>query len=117
MQFKLIMAFVDEDKTETVLDAARATGATGATIITNARGQGLTPNIGIFGFEILYPRDVVLVLVEHRRADVVLDALLDAGKLDESLGSGVAIMLDVDKAVGLSEHIKKLEIVHPPEHD
>jgi hypothetical protein len=43
MQFKLIIAFVEELVTETVMDQARlsgATGATGATIITNARGEG-----------------------------------------------------------------------------
>lgn len=40
MDFKLTMIFVDDDKTDQVLDASRAAGATGATIITSARGQG-----------------------------------------------------------------------------
>ena len=116
MKFKLIMAFVDEDKTETVMDASRAAGATGATIIKNARGQGLSKTWGIFGFEILDPRDVVLILAENRRADVVLDSVLASGKLDESLGTGIALMIDVERAVGLSEHVKKLAAEHPPEN-
>ncbi len=41
MRFKLILAFVEESKTDSVLDAARDAGATGATVINNARGQGL----------------------------------------------------------------------------
>lgn len=41
MRFKLIVAFVEDDKTDAVLDAARAAGATGATVINNARGEGL----------------------------------------------------------------------------
>lgn len=41
MKFKLIMVFVDQERTDDVLDAACAAGATGATIINNARGQGL----------------------------------------------------------------------------
>ncbi len=41
MRFKLIMAFIEDAKTDAVLDAARKAGATGATIINNARGEGL----------------------------------------------------------------------------
>ncbi|SFC21164.1 nitrogen regulatory protein P-II family [Marinospirillum celere] len=114
MDFKLIMAFVDEGKTDSVLTASRNAGATGSTIIPNARGQGLEKSLGIFGLEILHPRDVVLVLVEARRADEVLEAIKQAGQLDESLGTGIALEIDVNKAVGLSEHIKKLEEKIPP---
>lgn len=69
--------------------------------------------VGILGLEILERRAVVLILVEERRADAVLEAVVEAGKLDESLGTGIAIQLDVDKALGLSEHIKALEKIHP----
>lgn len=115
MKFKLIMVFVDEDKVEQVMDASRNAGATGATIISKARGQGLEKVIGIMGFEILSPRAVVLILAEQRRADCVLEAVAEAGNLDESLGTGIAIQLDVDKAMGLSEHIKELEKMRPIE--
>lgn len=114
MDFKLLMAFVDEDKTDKVLDASRDAGATGATIITNARGQGLKKTIGIFGLEILNPRDVLLILVESRRIEPVLNAVRKAGKLDESLSTGVAIVLDVDQAVGLTDHIRMLASKKPP---
>lgn len=109
MDYKLLMVFVDDDKTDRVLDASRDAGATGATIITNARGLGAKKTIGIFGLEILNPRDVLLILVENRRAQDVLEAVKAAGKLDESLSSGVAILIDVDQAVGLAEHIGELE--------
>lgn len=116
MDFKLIMVFVDEDKTDKVLDSSRQAGATGATIITNARGQGLQKTLGIFGLEILNPRDVVLILAETRRADDIMDAVTKAGQLDESLSTGIAIQIDVDKAMGLTEHIKALEKQIPPQH-
>ncbi|SEA39938.1 nitrogen regulatory protein P-II family [Alkalimonas amylolytica] len=112
IQFKLILVFVDEGKTDAVLDAARAAGATGATII-NARGQGLEKSIGIFGLELLHPRTVLLILVEARRADEVLATITKVGKLDEKLDTGIALMLDVDKALGLTEHIKHLEKTVP----
>ena len=41
MHFKLIIAFVDDAKTDVVMQAAREEGATGATVISNARGEGL----------------------------------------------------------------------------
>lgn len=113
MQFKLILVFVDDEKTDKVLDAARAAGATGATIISHARGQGLKKMTGIFGLELLNPRAVLLILVEARRADTILQAVTDAGGLDERLDTGIALMLDVDKALGLTQHIEALQKEHP----
>ncbi|QQD25013.1 P-II family nitrogen regulator [Venatoribacter cucullus] len=113
MQFKLILVFVDDEKTDKVLDAARAAGATGATIISHARGQGLKKMTGIFGLELLNPRAVLLILVEERRADAILQAVTDAGGLDEQLDTGIALMLDVDKALGLTQHIEALQKEHP----
>ncbi len=113
MKFKLIMVFNDIDKTDKLLDASRKAGATGATIISSARGMGLNKAIGIFGLEVLNPRDVILVLVEERRAQQVMDVLVDIGGLDEKLDTGIAIMLDVEQALGLTEHIKKLEQQKP----
>lgn len=45
MYFKLIVAFVDDDNTDAVMKAARDAGATGATVIGNAHGEGLQPPI------------------------------------------------------------------------
>ncbi|HSH57806.1 MAG TPA: P-II family nitrogen regulator [Halomonas sp.] len=113
MDFKLLMVFVDQDKTDKVLDAARDAGATGATIINNAQGQGLRPHLTFFGLEFMAARSVLLILVEARRSSEVLQAVSDAGGLDESLNTGIALELDVSQALGLSEHIKALSREHP----
>ncbi|MFZ2288191.1 MAG: P-II family nitrogen regulator [Halopseudomonas yangmingensis] len=113
MQFKLIMVFVDDERTEEVLDAARDAGATGATIIGNAQGRGLKPHLTFFGLEFMASRNVLLFLVEARRSDEILQAILQAGKLDESLQTGIALELDVARAVGLSAHIEALTKEHP----
>ena len=42
MHFKLIISFVEDSKTYAVMNAARLAGATGATVINNARGEGLS---------------------------------------------------------------------------
>lgn len=113
MDFKLLMVFVDQDMTEAVLDASREAGATGATIINNAQGQGLKPHLTFFGLEFMASRSVILILVEARRSDTVLQAVTTAGKLDESLNTGIALELEVTQALGLSEHIKTLSKEHP----
>ncbi|MGY6631840.1 MAG: P-II family nitrogen regulator [Wenzhouxiangella sp.] len=106
MQFKLILAFIDDARVEAVLDAARAAGATGATIVQNARGQGLKRHLTFFGLEFLSPRNILLFLVEARRSTQVLDAITVSGQLDDSLNTGIALELDVSRATGLGEHIK-----------
>lgn len=41
MRFKLIVAMVEVELTDAILDAARQAGATGSTLVNNARGEGL----------------------------------------------------------------------------
>ena len=41
MHFKLIVAFVEDHKTDAIMEAARESGATGCTVINNARGEGI----------------------------------------------------------------------------
>ena len=38
MHFKLIIALIEDDKTDAVMEAAREAGATGMTVINHARG-------------------------------------------------------------------------------
>jgi len=113
MDFKLVMVFVDEDRTEAVLDAARAAGATGATIISSARGQGLKPAPTFLGFEFLAARSVILALVEASRSPQVMQAVAQAGQLDESANSGIAIEIPVTGVLGLQEHVRYLEGLAP----
>ena len=52
MRFKLIVALVEDELSDQILQAARDAGATGATVINNARGEGLKKAKGIFGMDI-----------------------------------------------------------------
>ncbi len=115
MKFKLIMVFVDDLKVEKVLDAGRQASATGATIIPSARGQGVQRHLTFFGFEYLAARTIVLFVVEARRSADLLQAVTEAAGLDESVDTGIALELDVDRAMGLSQHIEMLQKEHPLE--
>lgn len=114
LKFKLVMAFVDDRKVDVVIDAGRAAGATGATIVPHARGQGMQPRWTFFGLEFLASRTIVLFVVEARRTEAVMDAISEAGGLDESAETGIALELEISSVRGLSEHIRILEQQMPP---
>lgn len=108
MRFKLILTFVDDDKTAAVMQAAREAGATGATVITSARGEGLKPSRTFFGLSLESQRDVVLFLVEQRLARSILETVCRVGRFDSTPGTGIAVQIDVEDAVGVAHQIQTL---------
>lgn len=108
MQFKLIIVFVEDEKTDEIMEAARHAGATGATVINNARGEGLKQSKTFFGLSLETQRDVVLLLVEKHLSRKILEEINRVGEFEEKPGTGIAIQIDVEDAVGVSEQIKKL---------
>ncbi len=112
MHFKLIIALVDDDKTQAVINAAREAGSTGATIIGNARGEGIKPTKSFFGLSLETQRDVLLFLVEKHLCRHILETIESVAQFDKKPGTGIAFQLDVEDAVGVSHQIQKLtEIV------
>ncbi len=103
MDVKLIIAVTDDEITYDVIDAAREAGATGDTIITRARGEGLKHHESLFylDFDITSHRDVVLLLVESDKCARIMEAIARVGFFDERNGAGIAFQLDVNDAVGL----------------
>lgn len=108
MHFKLILAFVEDSKTDEVMEAARTAGATGATIINNARGEGLMQKKTFFGLSLETQRDVLLFLVEEHLSRDILETICRVGEFDSSPGTGIAIQIDVEDAVGVAHQIEKL---------
>ena len=109
MHFKILIAFVDDDKTDSVVKAARAAGATGATVINNARGEGLNEAKTFFGLSLDTQRDMVLFLVEEHMARHILEEIAEAGDFESKPGSGIAIQMDVEDAVGVTGQVAKLQ--------
>lgn len=108
MRFKLIVAMVEGELTDAILEAARHAGSTGATVINNARGEGLNKTHGLFGMEITAQRDMLLFLAEEHRSRHILEAIARVGEFDETPGTGIAFQLDVEDAVGVKNQIKSL---------
>ncbi len=108
VHFKLIIAFVTEDKTNKVLDAARQAGATGATVINHARGEGLEPPKTFFGLNLETQRDVLLLLVEEHLSRKILEKIAQVAEFEEHVGAGIAFQIDVEDAIGISHQVRKL---------
>ena len=108
MRFKLLIAFVEDSKTDAVMKAAREAGATGATIINNARGEGVKTKKTFFGLSLETQRDVLLFLVEQHLARNILETIATAGRFDTSPGTGIAFQVDVEDALGVSHQIREL---------
>lgn len=101
MKLKLIVALVDDARTDAVIEAARAAGATGATIITGVRGEGLIPQKTFLGLDLWESRNVILFLVSAARAEAILASIDREGHFDTEPGSGVAFQVDVERVIGL----------------
>ncbi len=109
MHFKLIMTFVQDDRTDDVMKAARDAGATGATIINNARGEGLKSSKTFFGLSLETQRDVLIFLVEEHMSREILETISAAGEFEARPGCGIAFQVDVEDVVGISQQVNVLK--------
>jgi len=108
MRFKLLVAFVDDHMSEDVIQAAREAGATGCTVVTNARGEGLEKKKTFLGLSLETQRDMVLLLVEEHRSRHILETVGRVGQFDSSPGTGTAFQLDVEDAVGVAHQVQSI---------
>ncbi len=109
MKYKMIIAIVRDEKSDLVINAAREHGATGCTVITSARGEGLKPAKTFMGLTVEGQRDVILMLVETHLSRHILESLSQAARFEEEPGTGIAISLDIEDVIGLGGQIKTIE--------
>ena len=108
MKLKLIMALVRDEDSETVLDAARHAGATGCTVITSARGEGLEPEKTFLGLDLSGRRDLLMFLVAEELSRAILETIAAIGKFEEEPGAGIAFQVAIEDAVGLSSQMETI---------
>jgi len=108
MRFKLIIALVEDSEADAVMTAAREAGATGATVLPHARGEGVAHIKTFFGLNLETRMEVLLFLVEEHMSRSVLEQIKQIGNIDATPGTGVAFQLNVEDAVGVTHQIQKL---------
>ena len=99
MADKCIVAMVKPDLTDKVVEAAKAAGATGATII-GASGTGAREAKTFFGLSLDIRTEVVLLLVTEEAVALMLEVIREAGQFHKP-GTGIAFVLAVEAAIGI----------------
>ena len=108
MHFKLIIALTEDSITDKVVEAAKQKGATGSTVISSARGEGMEVAKTFLGLNLETQRDVILLLVEEHMSRDILESMEATGEFEANPGSGIAFSIDVDDAVGVSHQVSQL---------
>ena len=107
MRFKVILAMVNEQYQDNVIESAKSAGATGVTIL-NSRGEGIHSQKSFLGLTMEAQKDMLLFLVEDFIANNIMEAIYKAGHLGEH-GNGIAFSLNVDRAIGLESQMPTME--------
>lgn len=92
--------------TEAILQEARSAGATGATVVTSARGEGVEPEKSFLGLDISGQRDLLMFLVAEQLARDILERISKTGRFEERPGVGIAFQLAIEDVVGLSSQFR-----------
>jgi len=108
MHFKLIIALVEDSTSNAIMTAAREAGATGSTLLGDARGEGLNPHKTFFGLNLEAQRDMLLFLVEEHLSRQILERIASVGGFDDNPGRGVAFQVDVEDTIGLKAQIEAI---------
>ncbi len=108
MHFKLIIIMVEDERTNAIINAARSAGATGCTVLNQARGEGITPAKTFLGLTVDSQVEVILMLAEEHMSREIMERVAEAGEFDETPGTGIAFQIDVEDAIGVRHQIAAL---------
>ncbi len=98
-KYEMILCVVNAGYSDNVMEAAKAAGAGGGTVI-HARGTANKEAEAFFNIYIQPEKDVVMMIVPSKIKDDVLNAIYDKAGL-ETEGQGIAFSMPVSKAIGL----------------
>lgn len=96
--YELIIVIGNEGSTDTVMNAARAAGATGGTVI-HGKGTGAKAGEKFYNVSIAKEKEVILIVAQtERKADIMKNILEKAGP--ESPSGAIVFSLPVNETAG-----------------
>lgn len=101
-QFEAILTLVNTGFSDVVMEAARAEGARGGTVL-NARGTVDKQMAKKYGVAITPDKELVIIVVSKEIKDAVLTAIYKAAGLDTA-GRGIAFSIPVEDVAGLKSN-------------
>lgn len=103
MKYKVVIAALKPNVTDKVVEAAKACGISGATVVPG-RGTGMHEAKTFLGLTLEMQTDVVLFLAEEDLIPSVMEAIHQAGRLDEH-GTGVVFVIPAEHVDGIKDEI------------
>ena len=97
--YKCIMAVVNNGFSDAAMDAARAAGARGGTVL-HGRGTVSKEAEKLFDFPIQPEKEIVMILAKEEKVERLLRALY-AAVGTSTPAQGIVFALPVDEAIGL----------------
>jgi nitrogen regulatory protein PII len=99
--YQLIITIVNRGKAEDVIEAARAAGANGGTIV-NARGSGVNETSKLFNMEIEPEKEMVMIIANKEITKNIVSSIREKLEIDKP-GKGIVFIQDIKKAYGIFE--------------
>ena len=106
-KFECIMTIVDGGYSEYVVDAAKESGAQGATII-NARGSTSKEPNKFFKLNIQPDKQIVMILCKKEQTKNIVESISKAAGMNTK-AHALSFVLPVEEAAGMAEIFKKDE--------
>lgn len=107
-----IITILNRGYSDVAMEAARANGARGGTII-NARGAGGKQVEKVLGLTIAQEKEIIIILCTKEQRNPIMSAIVKAVGLN-TLGKGISFSLPVDEVLGITLGIKN-QIEEPKE--
>lgn len=104
--YEIIFTILNRGFSDLVMDSARASGATGGTIIT-ARGTGTKQVEKMFGLTISQEKEIILILTTKEKRNDIMTAICKSAGLNTQ-GKGITFSLPVSDVLGVSFGINNL---------
>jgi len=99
--YKIIITIVNRGKAEEVIDAAKAAGSKGGTIV-NARGSGIHETSKLFHMDIEPEKEMVFILSKGDITETVVSSIREKLEIDKP-GNGLVFIQDINNVYGVYE--------------
>ncbi|MBC7086887.1 MAG: P-II family nitrogen regulator [Tissierellales bacterium] len=101
VMYQNIITIVNRGKAEEVIEAAKAAGSKGGTIV-NARGSGVNETSKIFNMDIEPEKEIVIILSKEDITDAIVTSIREKLEIDKP-GNGIIFVQNINKAYGVYE--------------
>ncbi len=103
-KYDLIITIVNKGYSDYIVDAARAAGTSGGTVMT-ARGTAQHEVDSFMGITIFPEKELILTLVKTEEKNKIMKVISDVSRAKEE-GRGICFSLPVNDAVGVAHLLK-----------